>query len=126
MAIVVPQGGGPPPPNIYIQEAFAPMKYTPQQLKSNYGLKGHKPGFFTSIKPSLRAFNTWSTNTFQASRTSYSQIKHSTMVYEEAHVNQYLGFNFLFRGDINQPTLLVLRACMLALHCDPLLNHSTD
>ncbi len=37
------------------------------------------------------------------------------MVYEEAHVNQYLGFNFLYRGDINKPSLLVgLLACLLA------------
>ena len=115
---VVPWGGGAPPPNICIQQEFAHAKYTPQQLKSNYGLRAHKPSLSsTSINTSLIAFKRWSTNTLQASRTSYSQIKHSSMVYEEAHVNQYLGFNSLCRGDINKPSLLVgLLACLLACY----------
>lgn len=40
------------------------------------------------------------------------------MVYEEAHVNQYLGFNYLYRGDINKPSLLV------SLHCHAMPCHA--
>lgn len=92
-----------PSANIHIQQTFIKSKYSPQQLRANYGLREQKPRYM----PNLHAFTTWATASFHAGRTVYQALRPTSMGQEQAHINMYLGFNHMFRGALHKPSLLV-------------------